>query len=246
MILPLDADLPHKVKLAKAEIRGVTTDVPSEDLGTDDTSHATLLPKAPVGAQNAPAAPAPAASTAVASEAKPAATPAQTVGAVVDTRTHAFDPLVGAIDNNTNHAVGSAASAHALDSDNEDGPAPVAAAPAAKTPAQIAAAPVQKTAAPIAAASVAETPALVVAAPKAETPAPAAFIIEFRRPQARRRPRRFWSLRLPGRYLHLKRPWPPRRLRRFLPLPHRWSRQRPRASRLQPLWWPRLSRRSRQ
>jgi lipoprotein-anchoring transpeptidase ErfK/SrfK/peptidoglycan hydrolase-like protein with peptidoglycan-binding domain len=177
LILPLDADLPHKVKLAKAEIRGVTTDVPSEDLGTDDTSHATLLPKAPVGAQNAPAAPAPAASTAVASEAKPAATPAQTVGAVVDTRTHAFDPLVGAIDNNTNHAVGSAASAHALDSDNEDGPAPVAAAPAAKTPAQIAAAPVQKTAAPIAAASAAETPALVVAVPKAETPAPAAFIM---------------------------------------------------------------------
>ena len=100
LILPLGADLPHKVKLAKAEVGGVTTDVPSEDLGTDDTSPATLLPKTPVGAQNAPAAPAPAASMAVANEAKPAATPAQAVGAVVDTRTHAFDPLVGAIDNN--------------------------------------------------------------------------------------------------------------------------------------------------
>ncbi len=164
LILPLDAELPHMVRLAKAEV-GVTTDVPSEDLGTDDTGHATTLPKTPVGAQNPPAAPAPAASTAAASEAKPAGVPAPTVGAVEDTRTHAFDPLVGGPDSNGNHAVGAAASAHALDSDNEDGPAPVAAAPAVMAPAPVASAPEAK------------VPAPVAAAPSAETPAPAAFVM---------------------------------------------------------------------
>ncbi len=149
LILPLDAELSHPVKLAKAEVDGVTTDVPSDDLGSDDNSHATTLPKTPVGAAPSPAASAPAASTVQASQAKPATAANETVGAVEDTRTHAFDPGVGsgAADSNGNHAVGarsdhSAAeihaagtSTHALDSANEDGPAPVAAASVAETPA---------------------------------------------------------------------------------------------------------------
>ena len=69
-LLILPAELLRPVKLAKAEL-GVTTDIPSEDLGSDDNSHGTTLPKTPVGAANPPATPAPAASTAEASEAKP-------------------------------------------------------------------------------------------------------------------------------------------------------------------------------
>lgn len=153
LILPVAAELARPVVLAKAEVGGVTTDIPSDDLGSDDNSHATTLPKTPVGADHTPVAPAPAASTAQASEAKPAAAN-ETVGAGEDTRTHAIDPsaTAGAPDGAGNHAIGVAvssaqdehataetssasASNHALGSDDDDRPASVAAAPAAATPA---------------------------------------------------------------------------------------------------------------
>ena len=175
LILPVDAELSHPVKLAKAEVDGVTTDVPSEDLGSDNPGHATTLPKTPVGAAQTPAAPAPAASTAQASEPKPATAANETAGTAEDTHTHAIDPSPRS-DGSGNHAVAAssarsddaatetrAASAHALDSDNEDGPAPVAAASVAETPAP----------AVILSAVVTQAPAVEKAPAIAPEPAPA-------------------------------------------------------------------------
>ncbi|HZQ02176.1 MAG TPA: L,D-transpeptidase family protein, partial [Reyranella sp.] len=170
LILPANEMLPRPVVLAKAEVGSVTTDVPS-DLGIDDNSHGTIAPKGGVSHSNvAPTA----ASTAEASEAKTAQSSANTAGAVEDTHTHAIDP--GSIDGAANHAVvgrreaGSGATAnHALDSDDDDAPVAVAAAPVQEAPSTRA--PAQ----PAASAATIDEPAAEEApAPVAETPLPIA------------------------------------------------------------------------
>jgi peptidoglycan hydrolase-like protein with peptidoglycan-binding domain len=190
LILPTAETLPRPVVLAKAEVGSVTTDVPS-DLGLDDNSHGTVEPKG--GASHSSAAPA-AANTAKASEAKTAQISDTAAGAVEDTHTHAIDP--GYADGATSHAIvghngvaSGAAAKHALESEDDDAPAEVAATPANEAPSTAAPAPstsspastdapatqVAAAATPVAPAPTASPAPAPVAAATSAPAAPAAF-----------------------------------------------------------------------
>jgi peptidoglycan hydrolase-like protein with peptidoglycan-binding domain len=166
LILPSNSVLPRPVVLAKAEVGSVTTDVPADDLGIDDNSHATVAPK---GGATANVVPAPAASSTTAAGVKSAQTANTGSGTIEDTHTHAIDPTPS--EGSASHAVtarGQSAPAktvHALGADDEsEAPTSVAAAPTLRTPT-----PASAAAAPAASAVTTDTPA-IVAAP---TPAPA-------------------------------------------------------------------------
>jgi peptidoglycan hydrolase-like protein with peptidoglycan-binding domain len=175
LTLPSTSVLPRAIVLAKAEVGSVATDVPADDLGIDDNSHATVAPK---GGATANVAPAPAASTAEAAEVKSAQAAGTGAGTVEDTHTHAIDPTP--VEGGASHAVlargerAPAKAIHALGADDEsEAPTSVAAAPAAETPspAPIAAAPASTAPAPAASAVTTDIP-IIVAAPTA-APAPA-------------------------------------------------------------------------
>jgi peptidoglycan hydrolase-like protein with peptidoglycan-binding domain len=166
LVLPSTSVPPPPVVLAKAEVGSVTTDVPADDLGIDDNSHATVAPK---GGATANVAPAPPASTAEAAEVKSAQAASTAAGTVEDTHTHAIDPAPAG--GTTSHAVlarGERApvkAIHALGSDDDsEAPTSVAAAPAGATPSPAPATPAAATPAPVAAAP---------AAPASTAPAPA-------------------------------------------------------------------------
>jgi len=115
--MPANSVLARPVVVARAEVGSVTTDVPSDELGIDDSSHATAAPKGGAGANVTSAA-------AMAEAAGVRATQAtnDASGTIEDTHTHAIDPV---------RSEGSGR--HALDSDDDD--APVAAASASEPPA---------------------------------------------------------------------------------------------------------------
>ena len=138
LILPANSALARPVVLARAELGSVTTDIPPDDLGIDDNAHATTAPKATPSVEHANVAQPAAASTADASETKTAQAASSDAGAVEDTHTHAIDPTAA----DGSHAImargeraSASASNHALGSDDDDAPTPVAAASAAETPA---------------------------------------------------------------------------------------------------------------
>jgi hypothetical protein len=166
LILPENSVLTRPVILAKAEVGSVTTDVPADDLGIDDNSHATVAPK---GGVTANVSPAPAASTEEAAQVKSAQASTDASGTVEDTHTHAIDPVRA--EGNGRHALGS--------DDDDDAPTSVASAPAPETPAPAKPAPAVTpiSAAPVpspAAASViapATSAAAVMSAATTDTPA---------------------------------------------------------------------------
>ncbi|MFZ2018419.1 MAG: L,D-transpeptidase family protein [Methyloceanibacter sp.] len=137
LILPANSALARPVVLARAELGSVTTDIPPDDLGIDDNAHATMAPKATPSVEHANVAQPAAASTADASETKTAQAASSDAGAVEDTHTHAIDPTAA----DGSHAImarseraSASASNHALGSDDDDAPTPVATASAAETP----------------------------------------------------------------------------------------------------------------
>ena len=137
LILPANAVLARPVVLARAEFGSVATDIPPDDLGVDDNAHATTAPKATPSADHADIAQPAASSTADASKMKTAQAASDTAGTVEDTHTHAIDPMAA----DGSHAImaraeraSASAGNHALGSDDDDAPAPVA-APVAETPA---------------------------------------------------------------------------------------------------------------
>ena len=186
LILPPTSVLARPVVLARAELGSVTTDLPPDDLGIDDNSHATAA-KATPSADHADIAQPAASSTADASETKAAQAASDTAGAVEDTHTHAIDPMAA----DGSHAImaraeraSASASNHALGSDDDDAPASVAASvaepPAAATNAAAAASPAAETAQaaaplpapePVAATPVAAPPPAPIAEAAPATPA---------------------------------------------------------------------------
>lgn len=143
LILPAGGALPRPVVLAKAEVGSVTTDAPS-DLGIDDNSHGTVVPKG--GVSHTSGASAAAASTAAAGGTNTATASDTTAGTIEDTHTHAIDP--GVIDGAASHAVmghnagGRGPNAnHALNSDEDDAPVAAAGTPEDEAPSAPAPAP---------------------------------------------------------------------------------------------------------
>lgn len=172
LILPAGGALPRPVVLAKAEVGSVTTDAPS-DLGIDDNSHGTVVPKGGVSHTGGTSA---AASTAAAGGTNAAAVSDNTAGTIEDTHTHAIDP--GAIDGAASHAVmghnagGRGPNAnHALNSDEDDVPVAAAATPEDEAPSTPTPAP--STASAATTDTPADKTAVLPAAAEAPAPAPA-------------------------------------------------------------------------
>jgi len=137
LILPANAVLARPVVLARAEFGSVATDIPPDDLGVDDNAHATTAPKATPSADHADTAQPAASGTADASKMKTAQAASDTAGTVEDTHTHAIDPMAA----DGSHAImaraeraSASAGNHALGSDDDDAPTPIA-APVVETPA---------------------------------------------------------------------------------------------------------------
>jgi len=172
----------HPGMLAKADVAGVTTDIPSSiEAEAADQDHAAPVPSQSQSANRVAAAPA-----------------AGNAAEIEDTHIHAFDPYVGlaAVGESVHGLGGMPANArgHAVEDDSDDSTpstaeAPVTATPLAvskeasanKTPAPVAAAseeiPAAEAVMPKAAASSTETPAIEAPRIAASTPPPSVIVV---------------------------------------------------------------------